>query len=605
MAFIVRETIGRTFLARIEATPDRVAFRSKVGTKWQDTTFRQFHEDCRLTSLGLMALGAQAGDRIGLLSSTRYAWPVCDLAILGAGAVTVPIYPSSPGTDIAQILNHSGCRFVIVEDAVQLEKTLAQKQAGQLASIEKIIVLEAAAMKLAAQEALCLSYPALHQLGRREEARDPLRFRRNLEAAKPDDLFTICYTSGTTGVPKGVMLKHDSMVSVLQDAVQVIGKHLRRDGECSLTFLPYSHVLGRVESLAIHTFAWTACFAESMDKLVTNFSEVEPTVLFAVPRVFEKAYARVQDRVAEAPAPLQKSFARALAAGRRVMKWEAQAASLLDHVEYQTARLSLFSKIREGFGGRLRFTVCGGAPLSQEIGEFFYLAGIRVLEGYGLTETCAPVTLNDPVRPRFGSVGKPLPEVQIRIAPDGEIMIKSRKVFAGYYRADRETAEAFSDGWFLTGDIGRVEADGTLTITDRKKDLIITSGGKNVAPQKLENLAHAQKIFSHFVVYGDRKPYLSALITLDRETIIRYASENQILFSEYAELVKHPKILILVQRAIDDLNAQLPGHEKIKKFAILPVELTVEAGELTPSLKVKRKVLTERFRPELDALYAP
>lgn len=603
MPFILTKTISENFLERVKATPDQIGFQYKIDSEWKTVTFRQFHDECRLVSFGLMGLEIKKGDKVALLSGTRYEWNLFDLAILGCGAVTVPIYPSNTAEDVEYILNHSESTAVVLEDAKQLEKVLARRE--KLKFLKTIVVIDPAAMASAKKAPDVMTVAAVKEIGKRQEARNPIQFEKNLRDAKPEDLITICYTSGTTGVPKGVMLSHDNFVSVMEDGVAYLRKYIKPETDTTLSFLPYSHVLGKCESLLIWTFGWRCAYAESYEKLATNMQEVHPTLIFAVPRIFEKAYTKIASTVAESSTAKKILFDWATLVGRSYYDsvWSRERPTLKDFVQYQVARELIFKKIREGFGGRLRYAICGGAPLPQAIGEFFYISGIRILEGYGLTETSAPVTLNSPTTPRFGTVGKPLPEVSIKIAEDGEILIKSRKVFQGYYKMPEETAQALRNGWFHTEDIGQIEEDGVLKITDRKKDIIVTSAGKNVAPQKIENMAKAHKLISQFVVHGDQRNYLTALVTLDQEQVIRIAAENQILFSAYSELIKNPKILAMIQKIIDEVNQHLASYETIKKFIILPNEFTVDGGELTPSLKVRRKVIGQRYRAELDSMY--
>jgi long-chain acyl-CoA synthetase len=612
MPFIIRKTITETYLERVRATPGAIGFQYKpthaeagpVGA-WKQVTFRQFNDECRMVSFGLMGLGIGPQDKVVILSNTRYEWALCDMAILGAAGVTVPIYASNTPDDCCYILNHCEARVAFVEGAKQLEKLLEKRES--LPKLEKIVVFEPSAMVLAPGRQDVMTLQALKELGRREEAKEPGRFEKNLAGAKPDDLITICYTSGTTGVPKGAMLSHDNLMSVLEDCMRVLARNVEPEREILVAFLPFSHIIGKVESMGTYAFGWRECYAENLDKLMTNLGEVRPTLVFSVPRIFEKAHGRIQAMVETGPAAKRRLFQKAFEAGRRFYeaRWRRQKPSVAAAAQYAFFRNLVFRKVSNRFGGRLRFAICGGAPLPREIGEYFQITGISILEGYGLTETCAPVTIMTPEDIRFGTVGRPLPEVTIKIAEDGEILVKSRKVFKGYFKMPKETAEALDGGWFHTGDIGHLDDDGFLHITDRKKDLIITSGGKNVAPQKIENLAKTQKYINQFIVHGDRRNYLSALVTLDREQIIQYANENQILFSEYAELVKNPKIQALVQRAIDDVNSHLASFETIKKFVVLSTEFTIDSGELTPSLKVRRSFIGKKFKPELDSMYAP
>jgi long-chain acyl-CoA synthetase len=603
MPFILRPTITETFLDRVKLTPNALGFQYKLGI-WKQFTFREFYDECRLTGFGLLGLGVQPGDRVAILSNTRYEWALIDMAILGARGVTVPIYPSSTVDDVAYLLEHSEARIAFVENRAQLEKVMTHRE--RLAKLERIVVLDPMALLIVPDRTDLVTLQALQEIGRREEAREPARFDRNLRDAKPEDVITICYTSGTTGTPKGVMITHDNVMSVLEDCVQVIARHVRPEAEVTVSFLPYSHILGKLESLAGYTFGWRCCYAESIEKIVDNLAELKPTMMFAVPRIFEKAYAAIRTRADAGPAPKRKLFDWALRTGRSYWGalWAGRRPGPRITLEYEAARRLVFRPVLERFGGRLRFAVCGGAPLPKDIGEFFQVVGIQTLEGYGLTETTAPIAVNTPDAIRFGTVGRPLPEVSVRIAEDGEVLIKSRKVFREYYKMPEETAAVLKNGWFHTGDIGHLDADGFLRITDRKKDLIITSGGKNVAPAKIENLAKAHPMISQIFVYGDRRNYLSALITLDPARVKQFAEQQQVLYSDYAALLKHPRIQAAVQRMIDEVNTHLASFETLKRFIILPREFTVEAGEMTPSLKLKRKPIEKAYAAQIESLYA-
>lgn len=618
MPLITCPTISQTFLDRVKATPNKIGFQykptySEIGPidKWKEVTFREFYNEARIVSFGLMGLGIKPGDKIAILSNTRFEWSLCDIAILGASAVTVPIYASNIADDVVYIAEHAEARILILEDSKQLQKILEKRAENPacLPGVEKIVVLEPSAMNLAARylegTKNVLTLQALKELGRREEIKAPGRFDDNLSAAEPKDRISICYTSGTTGVPKGVILSHDNFMSVLDDTAKCLSPSMEPESETVLSFLPFSHIFGKIESLAIYTFGWRQVFAENLDKLVANIAEVKPTLLIAVPRIFEKAYSRIQITVDAAGPAQKKLFHWALEVGYRYYGaiWAGESPGLKKRLEYEVAKKLVLNKVAQRFGGRLRFAVCGGAPLPRPIGEFFQILGIQILEGYGLTETCAPVAVNTPQNVRFGTVGRPMPEVTIKIAEDGEILVKSRKVFSGYYKMPEETEQVLRAGWFYTGDIGHLDADGFLHITDRKKDIIVTSGGKNIAPQKIENIAKSQKLLTHLVVHGDRRHYLTALVTLDRDQIIRFANENQILFSEYKELIKNPRILALVQKSIDEINKYLSSFETIKKFVILPNEFAVESGDLTPSLKIKRSYINRQYIRELDSMY--
>jgi long-chain acyl-CoA synthetase len=599
MPFITGKTITEIFRKRAEATPHLIGYQFKdTGSHhWKTATFREFYAEVKAVTYGLVELGVQPGDRVAILSNTRFEWSMVDMAIVGARAISVAIYPSSTLEDVAFILNNSGAKFLIAENEKQVEKIKnLQNYSGRnsIPFLEKIVVID---------PYQAIPYPLLSEIklrGREEEVKKPQLFETHLAQALPSDLIAIAYTSGTTGVPKGAMLTHQNMVSVLEDALAIFSNFSEPESEVVLSFLPFSHIFGKVESMATHVFGWKQAFAEDLDKLLTYLTEIKPTMLLCVPRTFEKAYERIQHRLQDSSIVTKRLYEWGLEVGKQYH--ETVRAKKLpkprNFAEYALAKQLVFSKISDAFGGRLRFAICGGAPLQKELGEFFQIAGIKILEGYGLTETAGPVTVNTPEEPRFGSVGRPMPEVSLRIADDGEIEVRSQKVFVGYY-PDRETERS----WFKTGDIGFLDDDGFLHITNRKKDIVVTSGGKNIAPQKIEALLSAHPLIHQMVVLGDRRPYLVALLTLNREKIIQLASERNLLFSEYEELVKNPKIIALVQQAIDLANRSLAPYETIKKFMILAQDFTIEEGELTPSLKLKRRVVEANYKGQIDSLY--
>lgn len=611
MPFILRKTITETFLARVKSSSDQIAFQYRSGSVWKEMTFRDFYNQVRLASFGLMSLGLRPNDHVALISQTRLEWSLLDMAILGARGITVPLYPSSTEDEVGRILAHSEARIVFVENASQLEKILKVRadNPNLLPGLERIVVLEASAMKLAVnpQQNIrdVMTLDALFELGRREEGKNPKRFEENLTAAQPGDVFTIAYTTGTTGESKGVPLTYANLSSVIEDCLQRMKNRIRSDREVMLAFLPFSHVLGRLQSMIFYSIGGKMAFSQNPDRLPQDLIEVKPTLVFAVPRIFEKAYAQIMAAVVSENYVSRKLFDQALSVGRQYHEafWKRKTPSIKVSAQYLLAKSMVFKHITERFGGKLRYAICGGAPLPKELGEFFEIAGIRILEGYGLTETCAPVTLNDPDHPRFGTVGKPLSDVSIKIAEDGEILLQSQKIFSGYYKNAEETAHSFHGGWFHTGDVGHIDRDGYLHITERKKDLIVTSTGKKIAPQKIEALVKTNKPIHEIVVYGDRRSYLTALVTLDRETLIDYANSHHILFSDISGLIKNPKILTWVQKTLDEVNRQLAGYERIRKFMILPHDFSVEGGELTHSLKIRRRVIYDRYQKELDSLY--
>lgn len=608
MAFVLERTIGATMIERSRRTPGRVAFRYRSTNavlapkgSWREVTFLAFRQECEQASLGLRRLGVKAGDRVAILSRSRYGWTLADFAIFGCAAISVPIYPSSTEAEIAHLLLHSKARVAFVEDETQLAKVLAR--IDSLPFLERIVVFEASRANLPAN---ALSLFDLQREGEAERRANPNLFEETLLALRPSDVFTVAYTSGTTGIPKGAMLTYDNLASVLEDCARVFGDHIREGREVLLTFLPFSHIIGRLESMATFVFGWQLVFNESPERLPEDLKEVRPTILFTVPRIFEKALTEVEARVRGNSLVRRGIFDLAMRAGESYFarRRRGRHPGFLRRASYGFFRETVMASVLEGFGGRLRFAICGGAPLAKDVGEIFEILGILVLEGYGLTETCAPVSMNLVGSHKFGTVGKPLPEVTVKIADDGEILLRSRKIFAGYWKDENETRDAFDDeAWFKTGDVGFIDPQGYLHITDRKKDLIITSGGKNIAPQKIENRAKENALIADFVVVGDRLKYLSALVTLDRSELHRFARRENILYSESAELTRNPKVEIEVERLIGRLNRELARFETIKRFAILPGVFTVETGELTPSLKVKRSMVARKYKDVIDAMY--
>lgn len=620
MPFILRKTITDTFLARLESSSrdkykDKPAFLFKTrgaDKKWESVTFREFYEQARLLSFGLIELGVKPGDKVAIISHTRIEWQLLDIATMGAKAVTVPISSSITELDMAALLEHSESQYIIVENAVVLEKLMShrEKRPNSLPLVKKIIVIDSTAItsnprKMAiSQEILTLS--ALKELGKRSEGKQPALFQENLVSALPEDIFSLCYTTGTSGEPKCVPLSHQNLMSVIEDCTERMNRRIRSEREVMLAILPFSHVMGRLQSLIYYTMGGTLAFSRHPDEVLEDLRHIQPTLIFSVPRIFEKSFNQIQTTVEAQSRGRQKLFRWALSIGRKYQKHflEKKTPPLSLITQYAVAKRLVFHPVAEKFGGKLRYAICGGARLNRELGEFFEIAGIRILEGYGLTETCSAITLNDPDRPRYGSVGRPLSEVSLKIAEDGEILVKSKKVFSGYLKDRRENSRVLNKGWFHTGDTGQLDADGYLYITDRKRDIIVTNSGKSIAPQKIEILAKTQKIIRELVAYGDNQPYISALITLDRELVTEFANQNQILFSDYEGLIKNPKILLWVERALDEINQQLSDYERIKKFIILPQDFSVESGELGSSQKIKRRVIYERYQNDLEQLYS-
>jgi long-chain acyl-CoA synthetase len=588
------------FWDRVERSGDRPAQQFKQAADWKTLTWREVGDVVREVALGLIALGREKGDMIALLSASRAEWVQADFAIFSAGCVTVPVYPTYPPDLIAYVVNDSGAKTIIVEDPAQLAKVLQARD--RMPVLEQIIVI--AGYDAPQPPKMVMTWESLRRLGREHAAAHKSTLAERVASTRPTDLATIVYTSGTTGPPKGVMQTHGNHVAAVTASKQATPV---QEGWVHLLFLPLAHSFARLESFLGVTHGLTTAFAENLDKVGENLKETRPHFICSVPRVFEKVYGKILAGV-EAGSPAKKKiFGWAVSVGRDVSRHQQRGQPVPATLELKrkVAHKLVFSKLHAALGGRLQWAVSGGAPLARDIAEFFHAAGILLLEGYGLTETCPALTFNRPDRFKFGSVGQTLPGVQLRIAEDGEILARGPNIATlGYYKQPEATREVFDpDGWFHTGDIGAVDQDGFLVITDRKKDLIVTAGGMNIAPQNIENLLKADPFISQVMVYGDRRPYPVALITINPEELSKFARQQGILTSEAAVIVKHPKVAERVGRTVEEKNTQLQSYAKIKRFTVLPTDFTLDGGELTPTLKVKRKVVSQKYKDAIEELY--
>jgi len=594
------ETLARMFWSRVERSGDRPAQQWKADGTWKTITWREVGDVVREAALGLIALGRQKGDAVALLSQSRSEWVQADFAILSAGCVTVPVYPSYPPDLIAYVVNDSEARTLIVEDPAQLAKALEAQ--GKMPGLEHIVVISG--YDAPQPPKMVMTWETLRRLGRDKAETHKGTLAARVAGTHQEDVATIVYTSGTTGPPKGVVqthANHVSAVSASKEATPV------EEGWVHLLFLPLAHSFARLEAFLGVAHGLTTAFAENLDKVGENLRETRPHFICSVPRVFEKVYAKILAGVAAGSKGKQKIFHWAIGIGREVSRLEqgGKRIPLGLGLKRRIAEKLVFSKLHAALGGRLRWAVSGGAPLSRDIAEFFHAAGILVLEGYGLTETCPVLTFNRPSRFKFGSVGQALPRVELTIAEDGEILARGPNIATrGYFKQPQATAEVFEpSGWFHTGDIGRLDDEGFLYITDRKKDLIVTAGGMNLAPQNIENLLKADPFVSQAMVYGDRRPYPVALVTVNPDELGKFVREQGILTNDPAALARHPKVVERVARTVEEKNTQLQSYAKIKKFSILPGDFSQDGGELTPTLKVKRKVVAEKYREAIEELY--
>jgi long-chain acyl-CoA synthetase len=583
-----RRTIAQLWLNAVAAERSNPAYLVETDEGWQEISWEQADERVRDYANGLLARGVRKSDNVALLARNSLEWALVDFALARIGAVGIPVYASSSSRDVGYLLAHSESVAIVCEDAEQLAKVEAVTE--ELPSLKHV-----------------LTYHDLEGLaahGRDYAAAHPAALDEASAAVGEDELYTIIYTSGTTGPPKGCMLSNRNYWE-MASVVDRMPRYYRAD-DLMLLYLPLAHNYGRLMLLLGAKVGFTIALLADPLRVGEALPVVRPTVLPSVPRVYEKIYALVQSRFDEATGSKRKLIDWALGVGREVSLLEARGGRIPAglRAKHRIADKLVFSKVREPLGGRLRMPGSGGAPLSTNIAEFFDSVGVRITEGYGLTECTTACSVNLPDRYRFGSVGQPLPGFEIRIAGDGEIEVRSATVFQGYYKDPEATAAVLGgNGWLKTGDIGELDEEGFLHITDRKKDILVTAGGKNVAPQNIENDLKTSKYVSQALVLGDKRPYVSALLTLDPVEIGRWASEHGI-DGDAAALAADARVHELLQSVVDDANRDRSRFEQVKRFVILPRDFTMEHGEITPTLKLRRRAVQEHFADDIEALYA-
>lgn len=542
----------------------------------------------------LIELGIRKGDRVGILSENRPEWALTDLGILLTGAVVVPIYSTLPSKQVQYLIQDSEMKIIFASTPAQLQKILEVRD--ELPRLEHVVVFDPL------EEMDAQAFPEFVAEGQQFLASHPEKVRKRSSRVRSEDVFTFIYTSGTTGYPKGAMLTHDNIISNIESILNFFPIH---EKDCTLSFLPLSHVFERMAGYYTMLYAGcTIAYAEGIETISKNLMEVRPSFLMAVPRVFEKFHAKILESITRSTGLKRILVGWGLKVAHRKSERKAAGAppSLLFQVQYLLADILVFRTIREKLGGRLRLIVSGGAALPPQIARFFHGIGLTILEGYGLTETGPVISCNRPEDFRFGTVGKPIPGVEVRIAEDGEILARGRNIMKGYYNKPEQTNEAISEeGWFHTGDVGEFDLNGFLKITDRKKDLIVTSAGKNIAPQFVENALKTSPYITQIVVVGNKRKFPSALVVPNTEQLKQFARKNQI---PEDELYSNPKVLREIQQDLDRLSVNLASFERVKKIALLPNEFTIESGELTPSLKIKRNVVEKRYSHVIDSLYS-
>jgi long-chain acyl-CoA synthetase len=588
-------TLGRLFLNTCRIYPKPELLKGKADGSWYALSTEEFGRRVRRLSLGLRALGLKPGDKVALLAESGPDWVISDFAILCSGGVTVPIFPTLPAEQIRYIVHDAEAKMFLAAGGVLWEKVTAIRD--QLPLIEKVIFLgrdEApGGMPLADVAAL----------GEKVESENSGAFERMAEAIRPDDLASLIYTSGTTGVPKGVMLTHGNFVS----NVHGLDEHESfSQDDVILSFLPLSHVLERTGSFLFLFKGCTIAFAENVAAVAENMIEIRPTMMVSVPRLFEKIYARIMDQVRAGSALKKRIFFWGVRTGKAAAALTIAGRPLPRGLAFRLglARKLVFHKILAKTGGRFRFLVCGGAPLAADIVEFFYAVGLIILAGYGLTETAPVLAANNPWKYRIGTVGTVLPGVTLRIAEDGEILAQGPNVMRGYFKNEAATREVMAGGWLHTGDLGHMDEEGYLTITDRKKDLIITSGGKNVAPQPIESRILANRYFSSVVVVGAERKFIAALVVPEFARLEEYAREKGIEFRDRADLCRKEEIAAFLKGQIDEATPDLAAYERIKKIAVLDKDFEIGEDEVTPTLKIKRNIVEKKYKDVIDALYA-
>ncbi len=588
-------TLAGQFRNILRAYPKEALLSHKKEGRYVPISTAEFGDRVKSFALGLRGLGLGKGDKLIILADNGPDWVVTDYACLCQGMVTVPIYTSLVPEQVRYIINDSDAKAVVCSNLELWEKVKAVRD--RLPSVRHFIYSGPDA-----PPAGTVTMSEVAAQGRRAWDKEPGLFDRLATEIRPDDLASIVYTSGTTGVPKGVLLTHGNFASNINALAAII---VFNEKDTNLSFLPLSHVLERMVTLAFLSRGTTIAYAVSPETVADNLIEVKPTIMVSVPRLFEKIYAKIMDTILEGSSLKRRIFFWALGVGKECGRLKLAGVRPGRFLEFRrrVAHKLVFSKILEKTGGRIRFFVSGGAPLSKDIAEFFFAMGIWVLEGYGLTESAPVLTCNTFENIRFGTVGQAVPQVELRIEPDGEIVARGPNIMKGYYKKPAETAEVLKNGWLYTGDIGHLDEDGFLVITDRKKDLIITSGGKNIAPQPIENSLKQNPYIANAVIVGGTRKFISALIVPDFDKLETYARDQDIAFVTRADLVRDPKVVEFLRGEVERATPSLAPYEKVKKILVLDRDFDADSGEITPTLKVKRNIIETKYKEVIDSLY--
>ncbi len=601
MAADLNQTVPGRFLEAVAQWGERVAMRKKEYGLWRDISWNEYHRNVKQVACALMSMGLEKGDRAAIIGDNCPEWVYADMAIQCCGAAATGIYSTNAWPQVEYVVNNSEAKFLFVENEEQLDKWLHFKD--QAPSLIKVIVWDTEGLRQF-KDPMVMTFDALLEIGQKAAAEDSQMFERRIAQIQPDDLSVLIYTSGTTGPPKGAMLTHRNCLWM--------GKAITSDNPMYgtdeiMSFLPLCHIFEQLFTVLGHiTVGHVVNFIERPDTVTENMIEISPTVGHAVPRIWEKYYSAIMIKMADATWFKRLVFFNALKIGRQRarLKMDFKPVPLYLEILYKIAHFTVFRKLKERMGfDRIRIAYSGAAPIAPDILYFFQSIGVNLIEGYGQTEGTGVTTTSRPDRVKFGTVGVPLEGVEIKIAADGEILVKSPGVFKGYFKNPAATAETIVDGWLHSGDVGEIDEDGYLKITDRKKDIIVTAGGKNITPQYIENKLKASVYINDAVVIGDGRKYLTCLIMIDEDNVVKYAQDHKIQFSTYKDLTRHPEVNQLIQGEINTVNETLARVEQIKKFTILPKKLYEEDGEVTPTMKVKRKFVNEAFSDLIEAMY--
>ncbi len=573
-----KENIVSLFFEQVSQNENKVCFHAKKEGQWKKYSWQEVANYVQALALDLQSKGLGKGDRVAIISQSSMAWTIADLAILSCGAITVPIYPTYPAERIAYILENADVSLLFVENTET--KETVEKAIAEFSNPPVVILLN--------HDFIATDFKPNTQF-------DDCNIH-------PQDVASIIYTSGTTGNPKGVVLTHENILAEVQAGLQVFKF---KANEIGLMCLPLSHVLGRLMQFHQLLGGYQLAYIEAFNKFVENCQDVRPKLIVGVPRMLEKMQEGITELIKKAPAWKKNIFDWAIKVGSRKSEYleNKKRVPVLISLQYAVAKILVINKIRTRLGGRLSLFICGGAPLRQDLGRYFHALGLLVLEGYGLTETFAAITVNRTKDFCFGAVGKPLPGIDIKLSADNEVLVRAKTVFKEYLNSPEQTLEVkLGDGWFNTGDIGKIDENGFLRLTDRKKEIIVTSGGQNIAPQMIENALMESRYINYCLVYGDQKKYLTALITLNLETVAEYAKHQELDVSNL-KLANHPKIIELISRVVEQKNKHFARHETIKRFEILNRDFSQEQGELTPTLKLRRKYIIQKYQNVLENLY--